>query len=190
MAEVSVVTDLETADENVPLEKPKRAKKPRTEKQIKQFQDALASKKQKAEQRRLEKIKMLVEKGLMKEGIIDKVQNKNKPQIQEEEPDTDEEEEPDAKAEEESDNEPEIVVVKKSKSKSSKEKKPKKKIIYLEDKDPDSSDSSSDEEVEIKKVREKVFKSQRNKKSVAKNNTPAPEKKKVEFKQPINYFVD
>ena len=180
MAEVSEITDLETIDESVPLEKTKKAKKPRTEKQIKQFQDALLAKKEKAEQRRLEKIKMLVEKGLMKEGIIDKVKNKKVP-VQEPV------QEPKLKDESsESEQEPEIVVIKKA----IKDKKAKKKIIYLEDKDPDSSDSFSDDDVEIQRVRQKIFKSQRNKKSVVKNNNPPPDKKKVELKTPINYFVD
>ena len=177
MEEVSVVPDLESIEESVPLEKSKRTKKPRTEKQVKQFQEALVARKAKIEQRKLEKIKMLIEKGLMKEDVLNTVKSKKgndkKP---EQEPETEPKDETS-----DTDEEPEIVVIKKTK----KEKKPKKKIIYLEENE----DSSSDDD-ELQRVKEKVFKSQRNKKSVVKTNNQPPKKEKIESKIPINYFVD
>jgi hypothetical protein len=181
MQESSVVPDLENIEESVPLEKTKKAKKPRTEKQVKQFQEALVARKAKIEQRKLEKIKMLIEKGLMKDDMLNKVKTKQE-KVKVKEPELEPEEEPKDESTSDTDEEPEIVVIKKTK----KEKKPKKKIIYLEEKE----DESSDDDAELQRVKEKVFKSQRNKKSVVKTNNPSPKKEKVEYKIPINYFVD
>ena len=147
--------------------KPKREKKPRSEKQLKQFED-LKLKKQiifdKAkEERKVEAAKLLLSKGI-----------KIPKQVEE--------------TESESESEEEVIVIKKKKEKKEvapKPKEKKKKKIVIEYSDSSDSDSSDDPPTPppTPPQKERKLVSQQNKKSVIiKVNLPAP---KI-----VNYFAD
>ena len=143
------------------------AKKVRTEKQIQQFETAKKIRAEKIEQRKLEKMKILIEKGMIQATL---------PSVQAtpETKDDDEEEE-------------EVVIVKKKKE----TPKKKKKVIIVES---ESESEESEEEVVSnatfgsKVSAKKAFKSQRNKKTKVVNLEQVKPEPKIVI--PKNYFAD
>ena len=138
------------------------AKKVRTEKQIQQFETAKKIRAEKIEQRKLEKMKILIEK-----GMIQAVQPTP-------EKDDDEEEE-------------EVVIVKKKKE----TPKKKKKVIIVES-ESESEESEeevvSNATFGSKVSAKKAFKSQRNKKTKVVNLEQVKPEPKIVI--PKNYFAD
>jgi len=154
------VVKLDETTIDVPLEK---TKKVRTEKQIQQFETAKKIRAEKIEQRKLEKMKILIEKGMI-QAVQPTPETK----------DDDEEEE-------------EVVIVKKKKE----APKKKKKVIIVESESE--SEESEEEVVSnatfgSKVSAKKAFKSQRNKKTKVVNLEQVKPEPKIVI--PKNYFAD
>ena len=195
-------SERESLDENeeVPLTKPMKSKKPRTAKQI----EALAKGREKIKENvnlRREQKKIEASKLLLANGIeIPQKQPKRQPVLNlpaEEGDDTgesSEEEQPiqpvKMRKKPKEEVEDEIVYIKKAKAKANAPKKKRKKIVVYQDasSDSDGESDSSDSENPRQQAKLHHFKSQRNKKSLVKvYDTPV---KRQPERQQINYFCD
>lgn len=158
--EISKINDEQIDDNNIPLLKPLKEKKPRppkTAKQIEQFENARLKRqeilKEKNLNKKLEASKLLLEHGYTlpeKKEVINEKPKVIKPDD----------------SDDESDNE--VVIIKKK-------KKPKKKTYIIEESSEDEDESEKVKQI-YKQSRQMV--SQQNKKSIIKVNNPH------------NYFVD
>ena len=145
MTDIDDTANIEQPIESVEKPKQIRVKKPRTEKQIKQFESLCKSKrtdniKESKKLKKLEASKLLLENEYeIKPKVAPVVPSSPSPTS----PDSDE-----------SDNEPTIIIKKK--------KKPRKKTIIIEESDSD------EESVEYVRPKERKFVTQQNQKSVVK----------------------